>query len=472
MTSIKFGTDGWRAVMADQFTFDNVKVVIQAIADYLTVNGLEEKGVIIGYDTRFLAEEFSRKAAEVLAANGIKVYLVDKATPTPVTAYAIKVWKTGGAVMFTASHNPPEYNGVKFIPEYAGPASPDITKELEENIFEVLTGEEIKTMEFYTALENNLVQVINPRPPYEQHLLTLVDTKLLQANPLPVVVDPMYGAGQGYVSKILQELGWDVHTINDYRDALFGGSLPEPNAAHLTELIEKVKALPNSIGLANDGDADRFGVIDSDGTYISPNEVITLLLVHLVKNRKWTGSVVRTVATTHLLDAIAQKYGLEVTETPVGFKYVGEVMLNQEVLIGGEESGGLSIKGHIPEKDGVLANLLMAELRAYEQKHFSELLEEIKLEFGDFVNKRLDLHVPEEKKLKLIAQFQEFPPAYIGSNRVVSVNLIDGAKFLLEDNSWILIRPSGTEPLLRIYMETLGQTKLDQLTSAVQELLQ
>ncbi|MDA8210659.1 MAG: phosphoglucomutase/phosphomannomutase family protein [Clostridia bacterium] len=472
MANIKFGTDGWRAVMADQFTFDNVKVVIQAIADYFKANEFEERGVIIGYDTRFLAEEFARKAAEVLAANGIKVYLPDKAAPTPVTAYAITVWKTGGAVMFTASHNPPEYNGVKFIPDYAGPATPVITKELEGNIAKVLAGQEIKTMDYATAVEKNLVQTINPRPAYEEHLKDLVDLNLLKANPLPVVIDPMFGAGQGYVSSILKGLGWEVTAIHDYRDPLFGGSLPEPTAAQLTELIGLVKQRQNGLGLANDGDADRFGVIDTDGTYISPNEVITLLLIHLVKNRKWTGSIVRTVATTHLLDAIAAKFGLEVYETPVGFKYVGELMLEKDVLIGGEESGGLSIKGHIPEKDGILANLLMAELRAFEQKQFGELLREIKAEFGDFANKRIDLHVPEEKKNALIKQLRDKPPEYIGSRRVINVNLADGAKFLLEDKSWVLFRPSGTEPLLRVYVEALGKEALEKLIADVKNFLE
>ncbi|MFZ3173220.1 MAG: phosphoglucomutase/phosphomannomutase family protein [Carboxydocellales bacterium] len=471
MANIKFGTDGWRAIMADQFTFDNVKIVIQAVADFLKAKQYEHQGVIIGYDTRFLAEKFAATAAEVLAANGIKVYLLDKAAPTPVTAYAIKVWKTGGAVMFTASHNPPEYNGVKFIPEYAGPATPVITKELEENIGKVLAGKEIKIMEYHLAVEKELIQIINPRPPYEEQLKSLVDMELLRANPLPVAIDPMFGAGQGYVSNILKGLGWEVTAINDFRDPLFGGSLPEPTAAQLSELIGLVKKLNNGIGLANDGDADRFGVIDSDGTYITPNEVITLLLMHLLKNRKWTGGVVRTVATTHLLDEIAAKYGIEVYETPVGFKYVGELMLQKDILIGGEESGGLSIKGHIPEKDGILANLLMAEVHSFEQKQFGELLQEIKAEFGDYANKRIDLHLPEEKKNSIIKQMRENPPEFIGKHRVSKVNLADGAKFLLEDKSWVLFRPSGTEPLLRIYVEALGKEALEQLIIDVKEFL-
>ncbi|HEX3030750.1 MAG TPA: phosphoglucomutase/phosphomannomutase family protein [Bacillota bacterium] len=471
MTSIKFGTDGWRAIIADQFTFDNVKIVIQAIADYIKAQEQEQRGLVIGYDTRFLAEEFAQKAAEVLAANGIKVLLTSKAAPTPVTAFAIKSWKTAGAIMFTASHNPPEYNGVKFIPEYAGPASPEITRDLEVRISKVLENREIMFMDYKLAVEKGLVVTVDPRPIYEKHLTSLINLKLLSERPRKVGVDPMYGAGIGYVSTVLKQCGWEVTAIHEFRDPLFGGSLPEPKEDKLQELVAMVKQGKVELGLANDGDADRFGVIDSDGTYISPNEVISLLLMHLVKNRKMKGDVVRTVATTHLIDAIAEKYGLKLHETPVGFKYVAEKMLQEQVLIGGEESGGLSIYGHIPEKDGILANLLMAELGATEEKTFGELLHQIRTEFGDFANMRIDLHLSEDKKQRIMDKLSADPPQAIGVRQVVSQNLSDGVKLYFDDKSWVLFRPSGTEPLLRIYMEALGRPRLDDLANDINKYL-
>lgn len=467
MSKIKFGTDGWRAIMCEEFTFDNVRMVVQGIADYVNQQQLQERGVVVGYDTRFQAEKFAQVAVSVLGANGIRVHLVQRATPTPVTAFAIKDLQAGGAIMFTASHNPPEYNGVKFIPEYAGPATPEITNQLETFISAVLNGKPVQSTSFVELEHQGMVNYIDPRPNYEAHIASLVNFQVIRDSKLKVVVDPMYGAGMGYSSDILRQHGCQVLAIHEIRDPLFGGSLPEPTAAQLQELIGLVRSEGAELGLANDGDADRFGIIDADGTYITPNQVIVLLLLHLVKNRQYTGGVARTVATTHLIDAIAAKYQLPVYETPVGFKYIGEKMLKEDIIIGGEESGGLSIKGHIPEKDGILANLLIAELRAMEGKNLQAILAQVATEFGEFYNKRLDLHLAEDKKQQILSDLRNNPPSELAGISVKEVLTIDGIKLNLADGSWALFRPSGTEPLMRVYLETHSMEALQNLETAV-----
>lgn len=470
MSNIKFGTDGWRAIMCEEFTFNNVRMVVQGIADYVNQEKLQHRGIVVGYDTRFLAEKFAQVAVSVLGANGIKVFLVQQATPTPVTAFAIKDLNAGGAIMFTASHNPPEYNGIKFIPEYAGPATPEITNQLEKLISAVVNGKPVQSTLFTEVQTQGMVEYIDPRSNYEAHIASLVNFQVIRESKLKLVVDPMYGAGMGYSSEILRHHGCQVLAIHEHRDPLFGGSLPEPTAAELQELIDLVRSEGAQLGLANDGDADRFGVIDADGTYITPNQVIALLLLHLVKNRGYTGGVARSVATTHLIDAIAAKYDLPVYETPVGFKYIGAKMLSQDVIIGGEESGGLSIKGHIPEKDGILANLLIAELRAVEGKNIQQILAQVASEFGEFYNKRLDLHLPEEQKQQILSDLQTNPPAELAGMQVKEVLTIDGIKLNLMDGSWALFRPSGTEPLMRVYSEAHSTEALQTLETAVRSL--
>ncbi len=472
MANIKFGTDGWRAIMSEDFTFENVQMVVQAIASYINKGPLKDKGLVIGYDTRFQAERFAEKAAQVLVANGIKVYLVDKATPTPVTAYAILLKKSAGALMFTASHNPSEYNGIKFIPEYAGPATLKITKALEDEIDIVLQTQAVKTTDYQAALASGMIEIINPRPEYEVQLEKVVDFKLISTGKLKVCYDPMCGCGIGWVGELLEKAGCEVHSINECRDPLFGGSLPEPTESKLGRLIELVKSTKSDLGLANDGDADRFGVIDSEGRYYTPNQVISLLLLHLVKNRRYTGGVVRTVATTHLLDKIAKKYGLDIYETPVGFKYIGELMLEKDIIIGGEESGGLSIKGHIPEKDGILANCLMAELCVAEGKPLKEILGEMEEEFGVYYSKRLDLVLPEEKKQQIIVAMKTDTPAKIGDFTVVEKVEKDGVKLILTGDNWILFRPSGTEPLLRVYLESTNAIEIALIEKSIKEMIE
>ena len=463
---IRFGTDGWRAIMCDAFTFANVRIVVQAIASYLLDKRKAEKGVVIGYDARFLAERFAEEAAKVMLANGIKVYMMPEDAPTPVVAYAVTLCQSAGAVMFTASHNPPEYNGIKYIPEYAGPASEDITSAIEANLGgPIPPGAE--TLELEQARQQGQLETIDPRQEYFRHISELVDFEVIQQSGLKIICDPMYASGRHYLPDILRANGCQVETIRGHRDPLFGGSLPEPTAKELAPLADKVKTSGSHLGLATDGDADRFGIIDGTGKYITPNQVIALLLVHLVEYKGYTGAVIRTVATTHLLDKLAEKYGLELFETPVGFKHICEHMRTRPVIIGGEESGGLSIGTHIPEKDGILANLLIAELQAVRGKDLSELLSEIMAEVGFFSSQRIDLRYPEEKKATLVRGLVSDPPKEIAGRQVVQVIAIDGAKLILDDGSWFLVRPSGTEPLLRVYLEGGSEAAVEELGAAV-----
>jgi alpha-D-glucose phosphate-specific phosphoglucomutase len=465
---IKFGTDGWRAIMNDTFIIANVRIVAQAIADYLIEEEIADKGIVIGYDMRFFAERFAAECAAVMVGNGIKVFLPQRAMPTPVTAYAIKIYDAAGAIMLTASHNPPEYNGIKFIPDYAGPASPEITSKIEKNIEVNVNSGRLIT----GSIENNeLVLEIAPFQKYTEQLGKLVDFKALKMQKLKVVLDPMYGAALGLMDRLLAEAGCTVDTIHNHRDVLFGGSYPDPCENHLSELKNEIKRTGADIGLALDGDADRFGAIDYDGTYIKANQVISLIAVHLLKNRGLKGAIVRTVATTHLLDEIANDYGANLIEVPVGFKYIAQEMMKKPVVIGGEESGGLSIQGHIPEKDGLLADLLLAEMMAYEKKPLTESLREIYVKYGRFYSKRIDIQISPETKEHLLEKLKNDPPADVAGDKVIEARDTDGMKFILESGDWFLVRPSGTEPLVRVYIESRDETRFSGLECFVSELV-
>lgn len=465
MVKIKFGTDGWRALMYDEFTVGPVRRVVQAIADYVRRHGGEERGLVVGYDARFFSDRFAEEAARVLLANGIRVFTLPRDLPTPVVAFAVKQQAAFGAIMFTASHNPPEYNGIKFIPAYAGPATPEITGEIEA----FLAGQsgELHPLEAKPEDGARLV-AIDPVPAYLEHLAGLVDREAIARAGLHLIVDPMYGSGRGLLARFLGEY-CRVETIHDHRDPLFGGMMPDPQEANLAELRARVICAPNALGLATDGDADRFGIVDGDGTYLTPNQVIALLLFHLVRNRGWKGVVARTVATTHLIDRIAAAYGLATIETPVGFKYIGEAMRTKPVVIGGEESGGLSIRGHIPEKDGILACALAAEMRAVTGRSLIATLAELYREYGGAYTKRLDLHLPQEEKERLIRSFLEDPPARVLGHEVVEVRRIDGLKCLLASGAWFLLRPSGTEALVRAYVEAPSVAERDALVAWLEE---
>jgi len=471
MSAIKFGTDGWRAVIARDFTFANCRMVAQAIASYINSQNLGRKGLVIGFDNRFLSEEFAADCARVIAGNGIKVFLFKKASPTPQTAFAIRAREAAGAIMITASHNPPEYQGIKFIPWYAGPALPDITDVIEAELARVLNSGKVYELDLTEASRLHLFEEIDLEKEYTAALLGLITPEYIKAHHPKVVVDPMFGAGIGFLERILGELGCEIKSINNYRDPLFGGSLPEPVDHILLDLKRTVLTYNANIGLALDGDADRFGLIDRDGSFISANRFMALLLHHLLTVRKFRGPVSRSLATTHMLDRIARKHGLETIETPVGFKYIGAALRGNACILGGEESGGLSIIGHVPEKDGILACLLAVEMISRSGRSLAELEEDLAAEYGPVINQRLDLMVRTENWQDIIDRMREYSPILLGGIRVEALDRREGLKILLEDESWALIRVSGTEPLFRLYVEACNEKQLAEIQKEVIEAL-
>ncbi|OGR87308.1 MAG: hypothetical protein A3A86_04090 [Elusimicrobia bacterium RIFCSPLOWO2_01_FULL_60_11] len=464
MMPIRFGTAGWRALIAQDFTFGNVRIVAQAIADYLRSEKLHHKQILVGYDTRFLSENFAKTVTETLTANGIQVLLCEKDTPTPALALQILKLKTAGSVNITASHNPPEYNGIKFSTSWGGPALPEVTRSLEERCLHHQTdGRPISRMPIAEGLRKKLIVPIDPGPAYLKHMRGLIDFKILKKARLPVVCDPLYGTGRGYLDKLLEESGCKVTVLHNWRDPLFGGGTPEPSEENLGELMKVMKKQKASLGVGTDGDSDRFGIVDSDGSFLTPNEILPLVLDHLVKTRKWKGVVARSVMTSHFLDAVARSHGIEVRETPVGFKYISEVMLKEDFILGGEESGGLTIKGHIPEKDGILACLLMAEVRALAKRPLRQCLTDLQKKVGFSYTERMNFFLPLEKMNALKERLSTHPPTTLGEFSVKRIVDLDGSKFMFKDQSWLGIRLSGTEPVVRLYVESDSPKKVKSL---------
>ncbi len=469
MSAIKFGTSGWRGIIAEDFTFANARLVCQAIADYLQKEGIAAQGVVIGYDTRFMSEAFAAAAAEVMAGNGIPSFFTNRDCPTPVVSFAIREGKHGGGINITASHNPPEYNGVKFSPASGGPAPEPVTKPIEA-IINQLTPAAIKRLPLDQARSQGLLSNIDPRAAYFQHLKTLVDIDVLRRAGLKVVVDTLYGTGRDYLDTFLREAGVEVELIHGHRDPLFGGHRPEPSAEFLGELAARIPAFRAHLGLATDADADRFGVMDSRGAYHEANEVLALLLDYLIETRGWEGGVARSVATTSLIDRVAARYGRPVYETKVGFKYLGEYILNGQAVMVGEESEGFSMKNHLPEKDGILACLLVAEMVARKGKDLPQLLEDLFARVGPVYNRRVNLSLAPAAKARLLERLQTTPARFAGLAVKQHVT-IDGHKFVLEDGSWVCFRPSGTEPVVRFYLEASSPEALEQLQRAGEALL-
>ncbi|MHB9155517.1 MAG: phosphoglucomutase/phosphomannomutase family protein [Endomicrobiales bacterium] len=473
---IKFGTSGWRGIIADDFTFANVRLVTQAISHHLNKQSDEQKknqcAVIVGYDTRFLSEHFARAAAEVLAANSIRALLCRRDTPTPVIAFEILRRKTDGGINFTASHNPPVYNGIKFSPSWGGPALPETTKAIEKYCREIKPGQ-IKVMGFDAAVKQKLVEEIDPRPAYLKRIKELVNFKAIKKYGLKVGVDVLNGTAAGYLDARLEEAGVRQKVNRTGRDVLFGGHAPEPSAENLEGLRQVMKKESCHLGLATDGDADRFGILDSDGTYINPNEIIALLLYHLLKTRKWSGVAARSVMTTHLVDRVAENFGIKVKVTPVGFKFIGEIMVaeGKDFIMGGEESGGLTIRSHVPEKDGILACLLVAEMAAMSRKPLRKILEEIAKLVGPLYNRRLNFYLRNEEMEDLRARLSRALPKELAGLKVKETITIDGFKFILSDGSWLGIRLSGTEPVVRLYLEAESPSRVDKLTAAGRKLI-
>lgn len=461
MTKIKFGTSGWRAILADEFTFENVRIVTQAICDHIREKGETGKGVVVGYDTRFMGRRFALEAAEILAANGIKAFLCKRDVPTPVIAFEIMRRKAAGGINFTASHNPPEYNGLKFSSSWGGPALPETTGEIERRANEMMGEMTYREVSLKKGMDEKLIEIIDPIEPYLEDLKKKVDLSVLKG--MKVGVDHLYGTSRGYLDTLLEDAGCEVIRFHEHPDPVFGGRPPEPAEENIRDLIEKVKGDSTmSLGLATDGDADRFGIVDKGGRYIEPNYIIALLLDYLIRTRGWKGGVARSVATTHLIDRVAKKHGIEVYETPVGFKYIGELISEDRLVIGGEESAGLTIKGHVPEKDGILACLLVAEMVAREGKSVTEMLDNLYSEVGTVLTRRVNIHL---EGSGLRDRLKTLPSSFAGLN-VDKVVTIDGTKLVLSDGSWVLIRPSGTEPVVRFYAEAFSQEGLDRLTEA------
>ena len=448
--SIEFGTDGWRAVLGKEFNGENVERLTLAIGKYMFDNYGFEKPILIGYDPRKSADEYAAFAANVLKAKGFNVYFSSRVVPTPVLAYNVLV-QNACAIMFTASHNPPEYLGMKFIPDYAGPATSEITDEILSCLDK-----------HFKSGENGAFHKIDFGVKYSEHINSIIDFEKIKSLNSNIIFDGLYSVSIGYFDKILEAHKIPFHTLHLYHDFEFGGGMPDPKPRFLKDLITKVKNTPNSIGLANDGDADRFGIINENGEYVSPNEIIAILLKYLLK-KGYKGSVVKTVGSSILIDIVAQKLGVDVIETPVGFKYVGEAMRINDVIIGGEESGGLSIKGHIPEKDGIIANLLVLEAMADSGKSLVELQKELyELAETKFYTDRIDLKLDSQAEIKSIIQKVQTYKT-VGKYNITFTDTRDGVKLMLGNKAKILVRPSGTEPLLRIYFEANSEEKLEYL---------
>lgn len=465
MSHIAFGTSGWRGVLCEDFTFANVKTVVQAIADHLREGGMAARGVVVGCDTRFMGRRFAEEAAGVLAGAGIKAFLCSRDLPTPVISYEILRRSAAGGINFTASHNPPEYNGIKFSPAWGGPALPETTQDIERRANQMLDEVCYRELSPEKARSEGLLELIDPRPAYLASLEHKVDFDALKAIG-KLALNPLYGTARGYLEQPFAERLIPYTVINDHLDPYFGGHPPEPSAAHIPDFIALVKNDPSvRLGLATDGDADRFGILDADGSYIEPNYIIALLLDYLIRVRGMSGGVARSVATSHFVDAVARKHGVPVFETPVGFKYIGELISQDKIVIGGEESAGLSIKGHVPEKDGILACFLVAEMVAREGKTIRELLERLYGEVGRFVTRRDNLRLSPELEQAYAHKIAALPSEIAGA-RVQDVVTLDGVKLILGDGAWLLFRKSGTEPVVRLYGEASNEVRLAEVMTA------
>lgn len=461
MTGITFGTSGWRAVLAEEFTFGNARRVITAIARVLEDEGRSGELVLVGYDTRFLAERFAAEAVRLFTRAGFASEMSARPVPTPVLAFEIVRRNAAGAVNFTASHNPPRYLGIKFSTSDGAPALPETTRRIEQGIAGFAE---------VPAPPPDSVATFDPAPPYLADLARKVDGSAVGRGRPHLSLDFRFGTSVGFLDAFLEGAGAELLRLNAKRDPLFGGESPQCGAPELVGLGAEVRRRGSRLGLACDGDADRFGVCDSSGQYVQPNEILALLLADLLGRKGRRGGVARSVATTHALDAIASRAGVPLYETPVGFKYIGEKLIAGEIIFGGEESAGLTIEGHVPEKDGILADLLVAEMVGARGKTLEELWAELTSAIGPFFSRRLDLELSPEARQALV-RHRAAPPERLAGRRVASVNLLDGMKLILEDGSWILVRESGTEPLARVYVEARSEDAIAELARAGRELL-
>jgi phosphoglucomutase len=460
---IKFGTSGWRAIMADDFTFANVRRAITGIARYVAGRKPQGATVIVGRDPRFLGETFVEVAADILAAHGVTPRVIPDPAPTPAISWAVIRTKSDGAINFTASHNPPEYNGIKFSTPDGAPALPEVTSKIEAEIAS-LDGAGGGPRTSNPAGREEL----DVAPDYLGRLKEIIDVAAIKKANLRVAFDPLWGAARGYPDQLLRKAGVSVVTVHDYRDVLFGGHAPEPDDHLLGDLRAAMKKSGAHIGISTDGDADRFGILDQDGSFISPNYIIALLFDYLVESRGWRNGVAKSVATTNLINALAEHHKVQLYETPVGFKYIGELIDQDKIAIGGEESAGLSIRHHVPEKDGVLAGLLCCEMVARRGRSLGDQLHDLFVKVGSFYPRRENFRLTPEVKAKFTSKLKE-DPRELGGRPVREVVRIDGRKLVFDDGSWVCYRLSGTEPVVRVYSEARTPEDLEKLSAAAKQ---
>lgn len=460
---VRFGTDGWRAIVAEDYTYANVRDATQGTAEFVDESGQASNGLVVGYDTRFVSEHFAEAAAEVLAANGIKVYLANTSVPTPVVSFSVLDKHAGGAIVITSSHNPWTYNGFKYKPEYAGSASQEVVDRLEELIEDVQRAGRTKRLDLAEARRRGLVEEFDPKPAYYRQIAKLVDLSRMRDAGLNIVADPIYGAGRGVFKELLSGGKTTVNEIRGERNPYFGGVNPEPILPNVQLCCDVVKETGADLGLCTDGDSDRIGIVDNRGEFVDQLQVMGLLTLYLLEVRGWRGPIVKSVTTTSMANRLAQKYGVEAIDTPVGFKFIGPEMIARNAMIGGEESGGFGFMNHIPERDAIVAGLFIADLTVQMGKPLSEVIRYLNENFGPSFYHRNDYHFPEDQRQAIMRRLEGNPPREMDGQAVTSINRADGFKYNLADNTWLMIRFSGTEPLLRIYTETNSPARVERM---------
>jgi alpha-D-glucose phosphate-specific phosphoglucomutase len=469
---IKFGTDGWRGIIAADFTFDNVRICAQAVAGYLKQHRLDKRGLVIGYDTRFASEDFAAAAAEVMAGNDVKVHLCLRPAPTPVVSFAVPATKSAGGIVITASHNPGSWNGFKYKSQDGASAPENVTSQIEENIGSLTSRRvSVKRLALDTALKRGVVDYMDPSPVYFEHLGRFVDLEKLRRQKLNIVVDPMYGAGIGYFKAILQGGDLKVAEINAERNPAFPQIQPEPIARNLTRLSRSVVARKADVGLATDGDADRIGIIDEKGRFLTQHQVFALLCLYLLEARGERGAMVRTLTSTMMVSRLGELFDVPVYETPVGFKYVAPLMMKRNAIIGGEESGGYGFRGHVPERDAILAGLYFLDFMAETKKTPSQLLDYLYSKVGPHYYDRRDFHISAANRRTIVQRLASNPPKKLAGSRLTRIDTTDGFRFFLGDESWLLIRFSGTEPLVRVYAEAESIERTGELLDEGEKLI-
>ena len=459
---IKFGTDGWRSVIAEDFTFENVRYCAYGVAAYLKEAGLADRGLVIGYDTRFASDRFAAAAAEVAAAYGIRVLLSPDPAPTPVVSYGVTAHKAGGGIVITASHNPGEYNGFKFKDQHGSSAPDEITARIVTHLETAWQAGTVDRMPLAEAKDKGLVLMTDLKPVYMQQIGKLVDLERLRRAGLDIAIDPMYGAGHGYLAEALAGGSTTCHEIHSERNPNFPGLHPEPIMPHLMALGDAVRKQKAAVGLATDGDADRNGIMDENGQFINQLQVYALLALYLLEVRGERGPLVKTLTTTSMAYKLGELFNVPVIETAVGFKYVAPVMVKTDAIMGGEESGGYGYRGHVIERDGILSNLFFLDFMVQTGKTPSELIEYLYSKVGPHYYQRVDIKFPEEQRTAIIERVKN-APSVIDNVKVKRVDTTDGFRFILEDTTWLLVRFSGTEPLLRIYTETDSPERAERL---------